>query len=179
MDVSEIIGAPILVEQQQLRAVFERLNEGDIDGVRQDYDSQKLVEFGEITEGGKKVILWGRADEEGKPIGAPLLAVAVFPDGRLSLAMIGSILFTFNNGQGERINCAFLGNGSQDDDKRAYAKFGANYEARFTGENPDPVMRQAGWSDVILYPTGSEVDLRHVALHLISANHDCSSQPSI
>lgn len=97
---------------------------------------------------GKSVSFWGLEGDE------PILAVAQFPNGQLSVATKGAILLPFNNGDGESLNAALLTTCDQ--------------RFQFFGQNP---------KNIIPHPPAfcvPDSNLIRIAEHMICKPHDCS-----
>jgi len=147
---SSNFGAPLWIADNQISAVAAALKSGHIAGVQKRLAGQALVQRQDLTQAhdGKTVTLWGRDGRD------PVVAVAAFPNGQLSVATKGAILLPFNNGHGDGVNAALLTTSHQ-----TYEFFGTN--AKNTVPQA-PAFR------------APESDLGHYAIHMIGKPHDCS-----
>lgn len=145
-----VFGTPLWIAENQIPAVASALKDGQIEQVAQQLSAQALIERADLAQShaGKSVSLWGREGAD------PVLAVADFPNGQLTVATKGAILLPFNDGKGEDITSALLTT-----DGQKFQFFGDAARNRIPN---DPSFRTA------------DSDLGHFATHMIGKPHKCS-----
>lgn len=150
---SNNLGKPIWIAANQIGAVANALKAGNIAAVQKQLAGQTLTELTDLfqSHAGKSVSLWG--PESGEPI----VAIAEFPNGQLSIATKGAILLPFKD-------CC----GSCESEMNAALMTTEQQQYQFFGRNPKNKIPQA---PAFRAP---ESDLGHYATHMIGKPHNCS-----
>lgn len=143
-------GAPLWIASTQIAAVAQRLKQGNIQEIQNKLAAQTLSEQGHHrqTHDRRLVTLWAKANE------SPMLAIALHPNGQLTLATKGAIMLPFNDGSASGLNAALLTT-----DQNDFQLFGKKPQERLPG-NPSFKLPQA--------------DLAHFAFHMIGKPHNCN-----